>query len=249
MRLRLAVSVGVLALVPSAFAAAPQVSARAWLVQNAATGEVLSHYSTANEPGNELLMRCKNRRASRCPSCSEEYRGDTHQLVKAGIVGGDKGVPTSVGLHPRAFVTLTAPSFGPVHQGPGKDGRTRICHPRRTGPACFTCHRADAPRIGQPLDPSAYDYVGHVLWHAHTGELWRRFTLYLRNHLASAVGVGQSMYEIREYADTNVVGTAVLLEEAVARRAEPGDRRPLARPRRPRARTGAGFRPGGPCRC
>jgi dTDP-L-rhamnose 4-epimerase len=31
-------------------------------------------------------------------------------------------------------------------------------------------------------------------------------------HLAAAVGVGQSMYEIRKYAETNTVGTATLLE-------------------------------------
>jgi dTDP-L-rhamnose 4-epimerase len=31
-------------------------------------------------------------------------------------------------------------------------------------------------------------------------------------HLAAAVGVGQSMYQIREYVDVNSVGTAVLLE-------------------------------------
>ena len=37
-------------------------------------------------------------------------------------------------------------------------------------------------------------------------------------HLASAVGVGQSMYAVREYVEANVVGTAVLLEEIVARR-------------------------------
>jgi dTDP-L-rhamnose 4-epimerase len=36
-------------------------------------------------------------------------------------------------------------------------------------------------------------------------------------HLAAAVGVGQSMYAIREYTETNVLGTAVLLD-AIANR-------------------------------
>jgi dTDP-L-rhamnose 4-epimerase len=36
-------------------------------------------------------------------------------------------------------------------------------------------------------------------------------------HLAAAVGVGQSMYEIGHYTSTNNVGTAVLLEELVRR--------------------------------
>jgi dTDP-L-rhamnose 4-epimerase len=37
-------------------------------------------------------------------------------------------------------------------------------------------------------------------------------------HLAAAVGVGQSMYEIERYVSVNGVGCAVLLEEVVARR-------------------------------
>jgi len=37
-------------------------------------------------------------------------------------------------------------------------------------------------------------------------------------HLAAAVGVGQSMYEIERYSSVNVVGTATLLEEIVERR-------------------------------
>jgi dTDP-L-rhamnose 4-epimerase len=37
-------------------------------------------------------------------------------------------------------------------------------------------------------------------------------------HLAAAVGVGQSMYEIERYTSINAIGAAVLLEEVVARR-------------------------------
>lgn len=39
-------------------------------------------------------------------------------------------------------------------------------------------------------------------------------------HLASAVGVGQSMYEIAEYTSVNNVGTAVLLEQLIERPVE-----------------------------
>jgi dTDP-L-rhamnose 4-epimerase len=39
-------------------------------------------------------------------------------------------------------------------------------------------------------------------------------------HLAAQVGVGQSMYQIAEYTSTNVVGTAVLLEELAERPVE-----------------------------
>ena len=37
-------------------------------------------------------------------------------------------------------------------------------------------------------------------------------------HHAAAVGVGQSMYEVAEYCDVNVMGTAILLEETLKRR-------------------------------
>jgi dTDP-L-rhamnose 4-epimerase len=37
-------------------------------------------------------------------------------------------------------------------------------------------------------------------------------------HLAAAVGVGQSMYEVEHYSSVNVIGTAVLLEEVIKQR-------------------------------
>jgi len=57
---------------------------------------------------------CGNRRESVCPPCSQVYKRDARQLVKAGLAGG-KGVPESIAAHPCVFATLTAPSFGPVH--------------------------------------------------------------------------------------------------------------------------------------
>lgn len=164
------------------------------LTVDARTGEILHHYSTATEPHGHLLIRCGNRRASRCPSCAEVYRADTYHLLKAGLLGGSKGVPETVRTHPRVLATFTAPSFGPVHRGPDKTGRSPVCHPRRRGPACFERHAAGDPRIGQPLDPDTYDYVGHVLWNANAGDLWRRFTIYLRRHLAAAAGLTQAEF-------------------------------------------------------
>lgn len=134
--------------------------------------------------------RCGNRRESRCPSCSVLYKYDTYNLVAAGLRGG-KQTPDTVSAHPRLFVTLTAPSFGPVHLGPAKNGRLRPCHPRRAGqgPDCRTWHREHDQLIGTPLDPETYDYAGHVLFNALAGKLWSRFTIDLRRHLAHAAGV------------------------------------------------------------
>ena len=161
-------------------------------VVDTATGEVLRHYSTRGEPGERLAVRCRNRRASRCPTCSYQYAGDTFQLVSAGLVGG-KSVPGDVAGHPRVFATLTAPSFGRVH----REGR---CHRARSGvcehgqPAgCGRVHAGADPLVGQPVCGDCYDYPGHVLWHAHAGRLWSAFRDNLHHHLAAGAGVRRSM--------------------------------------------------------
>jgi hypothetical protein len=158
------------------------------------TGEVLHQYSTTTEPHGHLLERCGNRRASRCPACAETYRADTFHLIRSGLLGGDKGVPDFIRAHPRVLATLTAPSFGPVHRGPDKQGQADVCHPRRNGPSCFDRHAAGDTHIGQPLDSDGYDYTCHVLWNAHAGDLWHRFTIYLRRHLADAAGLTRTAF-------------------------------------------------------
>ncbi|MER7926481.1 replication initiator [Streptomyces sp. NPDC096057] len=162
------------------------------LTYDAASGEVVSSYSTATEPGERLAVRCRNRRASVCEPCSRLHAGDTFHLVRAGLSGG-KSVPAAVRERPRLFVTLTAPSFGPVHRA--VEGRR--CRLRRDDPRCehgraLSCgqlHSDGDSLTGMPLCADCYDYVGHVLWHAHAGLLWDRFTTAVRRHLASAAGI------------------------------------------------------------
>src|SRR5690606_8354537 len=156
-----------------------------------ATGRLLHRYTTAREPGGVLRVPCKTRRASRFPACAEIYRADTYQLIRAGLAGG-KGVPESVSGHPAAFVTLTAPSFGPVHARRVRGGRVERCHPRRDAKPCphgvvASCtvrHGKDDPRLGEPLCPDCYDYTGSVLFNALAPLLWKRFADSLRRSLA-----------------------------------------------------------------
>lgn len=166
------------------------------LTVDARAGEVLDVYRTADEPTGFLLTACGNRRASRCAACSETYRDDTYHLIISGLRGG-KGVPEGVSGHPRVFATFTAPSFGAVHAYRERNGVTLPCRPRRNRPVCEHgepegCgrrHERDDPQAGQPLCPSCYDYRGAVLWNAHAGELWRRFTQALPSVLARLLGV------------------------------------------------------------
>ena len=95
------------------------------------TGEKASIYDTASEPGGVLRIPCGNRRECICPACSEVYKGDARQIIRAGLTGG-KGIPESVATHPCVFATLTAPGFGPVHTiRTGRGGRRLACRPRR----------------------------------------------------------------------------------------------------------------------
>ncbi|WP_034087586.1 replication initiator [Streptacidiphilus albus] len=144
-----------------------------------ATGQILDHLDTRRLPAGHLLVRCGNRRATRCPACSTLYRYDTYQLIAAGLRGG-KTVPTTVATHPRVFATLTAPGFGPVHNQPG----TAPC-------TCGTRHGDGDPLLGTPLNPARYDYTGAVLWNAHAPALWARFTTHLRREIAHAAGLTQ----------------------------------------------------------
>ncbi|MFB8244761.1 replication initiator [Streptomyces sp. NPDC055952] len=159
------------------------------------TGEILRHYDTGTEPGERLLVRCRNRRATVCPACSRLHAGDTFHLVRAGLLGG-KNVPPTVRHRPRLFVTLTAPSFGHVHR------TGELCRPRRDRGtcehdrprSCGAVHGPDDPSVGKPLCADCYDYTGHVLWHAHASKLWDRFVIDVRRRLASSVGLVQSRF-------------------------------------------------------
>ncbi|GAB2972601.1 replication initiator [Saccharothrix stipae] len=155
-----------------------------WQVQDQASGALLDWH------GGDVFIPCGNRRESVCPSCSDRYAADAYHLMHAGLAGGSKGVPTSVTEKPRVFATLTAPSFGPVHnRRTTSRGKALPC-------ACGTWHHPDDPAIGTPLDPATYDYVGSVLWQANAGELWHRFAQTLRRELMKAAGL-----PVREFKD------------------------------------------------
>ncbi|MFC5334990.1 MULTISPECIES: replication initiator [Mycobacterium] len=142
--------------------------------------------------GREKMVwaRCNNRRANVCPSCSDLYARDTWQLVSAGTAGGRHGISPDVADRPQVFATLTAPSFGAVHNATGDTcrdhrwiGEFRRC-PHGQPLWCNTKHENNDSNVGQPLCGQCYDYTAHVLFTWHLPELWRRFTITLRRNLS-----------------------------------------------------------------
>jgi len=148
----------------------------AWRVTHNGSGAVVAQRS------GHIFVPCGTRRASVCQPCADRYAADAFHLLRAGLAGGDKGIPVTVTEKPRVFLTLTAPSFGPVHTTPTTPaGRRLPC-------GCGNYHHPDDARLGTPLDPDGYDYDAAVLWQAHAGQLWHRFTIALRRKLATAAG-------------------------------------------------------------
>jgi hypothetical protein len=170
---------------------------------DAATGEVLGSYNSSSEPDGVTYVRCGNRRASVCASCSHEYKGDVWHVLMAGAAGGMKDVPATVASHPLVFATLTAPSFGLVHAAkkPGRPGsrrcilrsgdRRQLC-PHGRPRWCMAIHDHHDPATGQPLCPECYDYTAHLVWQWWAPELWRRFTITLRRRLAQHLGLSEA---------------------------------------------------------
>ena len=180
-----------------------------------ATGELAPVYDTTTEPGGVLMTACGNRRGTVCPACSAVYKRDARQLVQAGLSGG-KGVPETGAAHPCVFATLTAPSFGPVHARRKRGTTVLPCRPRRDANArrcphgrdisCPKRHHDDDPRLGRPMCGDCYDYTAAVLFNAHAGELWRRFTTYLPRHFARLTGL--TLTELREVVAIRYVKVA-----------------------------------------
>ncbi len=145
------------------------------------TGEVLELLGSPEDRAGVLAVSCKDRRASCCPSCSRLYERDAYQLLAAGLRGG-KSVPADVGTHPLVMLTLTAPSFGPVHGNRDKGGACR----------CGRRHDLDDPRIGTAIEPGSYSYAEQIVWNRYAPELWKRTVQAVRRELANSLGVRRS---------------------------------------------------------
>ncbi|MFJ9633420.1 replication initiator [Streptomyces sp. NPDC101175] len=146
-------------------------------------GRILQHLDSTDLPAGQLLVRCNNRRTTCCAAGAEVYRRDTFHLITAGLRGG-KGTPEHVATHPRVFATFIAP----VHNRRSNGSPCR----------CGTHHAQDDDALGTSLDPDTYDYEAAVLWNAHAGAFWRRFSIDLRREVAKRGGLSQR--RLRDHA-------------------------------------------------
>ena len=200
------------------------------------TGETAPVYDTASEHGGVLHVACGNRREAICPACSQVYKRDARQLVRAGLAGG-KGIPETITAHPCVFATLTAPSFGPVHSRRMRGKTVLPCRPpprrarppvpARSGHLLPDPARRGPPRLGQPMCGDCYDYQAAVMFNVYVGDLWRRFTTYLPRHLARRLGITQkqlrALVRIRYVKVAEYQARGVVHFHAVIRLDAPGE--------------------------
>jgi hypothetical protein len=210
------------AIAETAAGCARPVRLRGWrMLVDPVTGEVISAVRSEEQPGGVIEVPCGNRRAAVCPSCAWLYKGDLWQVMAAGLRGGH-GIPEQVAAHPAVFVTLTGPSFGLVHRGPGRDGQLVRCRPRRERPVCehgqpASCgraHRDGEPVTGQPFCFECFDYHGAVLFNASVPALWAAFTRALPSALCREAGISRAVLrqhlrlafgKVIEYQDRGLV--------------------------------------------
>ena len=120
-------------------------------------GHLVETYDSRAEPDGVAYLRCGNRRAAVCPSCSHEYQGDMWHLLYAGTAGGIKDVPDTIATHPLA---LRHPDGAVVRPGahhprpgprlpppPGPPAHLLRARPARALPPCAPRRR---PRSRRP---------------------------------------------------------------------------------------------------
>ncbi|WP_131765072.1 replication initiator [Candidatus Protofrankia californiensis] len=160
-----------------------------------ASGEIRRTFDTTDLPDGVILVPCGNRRASVCPSCSYLYAGDAWQIVHAGMVGG-AGVPEQVAAHPGLFVTVTAPSFGPVHSR-AKHGPPQMCRRRRgrcphgVASGCWRVHAEGDPLLGQAICADCHDDTALIIWNRTAGRLWKRTVDLAYRRMARMEGISE----------------------------------------------------------
>jgi len=119
--------------------------------------------STGELAEGALLVPCKDRRATVCPSCSRLYQADAWQLVAA--ASGRQGGQSRGGRPPPAVHHADRTEFRSCASG-RPERRARPCRPRRSAGCCphgrpLSCmlrHGKSDPAVGEPLCPECFDY-------------------------------------------------------------------------------------------
>ena len=147
--------------------------------------------------GRTWMTRCMHREAAVCPSCSRVTTQDWAAIMRSGVFDPPPSAPPSRWM----FLTLTAPSFGPVHHVPRDHEPNRRC-------PCGKTHtsRHDDHLRGSAVHPNTYKYDDQVRWNRDSGRLFDR----TRAALVARIP-GLSYAAVREWQARGTIHLHVIL--------------------------------------
>lgn len=136
---------------------------------NHATGEIGRGVGDVEH----IEVRCRTTFHERCAPCVARSARDAWMIGAAGISGlKSLDIPAPAEEH-FYFLTLTAPSFGPVH----REGRCR----------CGVAHSAGDDLLHLPVSAESYDYRGAAVFNLLAGRLWNRTITRLKRVFGSEI--------------------------------------------------------------
>lgn len=157
--------------------------------------------------GTVVLIRCESASPRICPSCARLRQVDQMRLIGSGCNTSERDGITAgqLGGFTFWFVTLTAPSFGPVHRVPKWDGAPlKRCK-------CGQVHKHGDEAKGVPVNPRTYRYKQQVAWNAAVSMLTKR-TL---DHLGEQIP-GSEYAVVKEWQTRGVIHLHAVVRVPVA---------------------------------
>lgn len=117
--------------------------------------------------GTVVFIRCESTQARLCPSCARLRQIDQMRLIGSGCNTSDRDGVTEqhVAGYKFWFITLTAPSFGPVHRVP----KTERSRPVQCG--CGLVHKHGDVLKGVPIKLKTYRYREQIEWNDRVNRL------------------------------------------------------------------------------
>ena len=195
-------------------------------------------YTTASEPGGVLLLPVREpprnrlphllgglqarRPAARPRRAWPAAKASPNRSPRTRACSPPSPPPPSAPSTPAGCAARPCCPADPAATPAPAAARTAGTSPARPGTP------SNDPRLGRALCGDCYDYTAAVLFNAHAGQLWRRFTTYLPRHLA-ALGrahghsVPRACSPIRYVKVTEYQARGVVHFHAVIRLDPPGD--------------------------
>lgn len=119
----------------------------------------------SNVDGAIVKSNCGATRWQDCTYCATLYAGDVRHLMHEGASAPGRQFGSDL-----VFLTLTAPSYGPVHSAPKFSFADEVFKGRQPKPKkcrCGKSHRPEEGMQGVPLNPTRYRYTDHVRFNSN----------------------------------------------------------------------------------